>query len=200
MNLYKVEKKDIKRTGYLLAEAFKNDPVWSAIFKESDFSKMHYFFEGPARFGLKYGQVFSPSNKLEGVMVWAHSKDADMTIWKGIRCGSFMSGFKVGFKIMSQMMPMFMPLEDDRKENMKGREYIYLMVIGIDPKYQGQGYGGNMLKTLLSEADSKKLPIYLETSTDRNIKMYEKLGFKILKKMTHPIINIPQWEMLKEPQ
>ena len=45
----------------------------------------------------------------------------------------------------------------------------------------------------------KKVPLYLETETENNVAMYEKYGFKVVKKTTLPIINLPMWEMVRAP-
>ena len=55
----------------------------------------------------------------------------------------------------------------------------YLWFIGVDPKEQNKGIGSALLKEVIEEGLSKQRPIYLETSTSKNIPWYEKFGFKI---------------------
>ena len=43
------------------------------------------------------------------------------------------------------------------------------------------------------------LPIYAETQREENVGWYEKLGFKLIKEVTLPIIELPQWELIREP-
>ena len=38
-----------------------------------------------------------------------------------------------------------------------------------------------------------------ETQTEQNVRFYENLGFRQLKRITLPIINLPQWELIREP-
>lgn len=197
-NLYKIQKKDIKRSGEMFARAFADDPVWKAALPGVAFEKMAAFFQGPARYGLTYGTIIAPSENLEGAAMWVHSKHADMTFLRSIRSGSFLSGLKLGGKNLKKMMPIFTPLEEARKECMKGREYLYLMILGVDPEYQGRGHGKKLISALLAEADERKLSIYLETSTEKNVVMYEKHGFKVIGKVIHPVINLPQWQMLRD--
>ena len=42
--------------------------------------------------------------------------------------------------------------------------------------------------------------IYLETATERNVRMYERLGFRLLSQVTLPVVNLPHWEMVREPR
>ena len=60
---------------------------------------------------------------------------------------------------------------------MEGREYIYLIIIGVSPEHQDQGHGGKLLRALIEESNITRIPIYLETATEKNIRMYEKIGF-----------------------
>lgn len=83
---------------------------------------------------------------------------------------------------------------------MKGRKYVYLIIIGVSPQYQGRGYGKKMLLALNERADSLGLPIYLETATDINVVMYKKLGYEVTGKVMHPIIDLAQWSLVREPR
>jgi len=65
-----------------------------------------------------------------------------------------------------------------KKLHPKGFMY-YLWFIGVDPKDQNKGIGSGLLKEVIKESESRQRPIYLETSTLKNISWYEKFGFKI---------------------
>ncbi|WP_319563080.1 GNAT family N-acetyltransferase [Marispirochaeta sp.] len=196
--IYTIKESDIQRTGVILAEAFQNDPVWDNVLENTTIEQKRAFFESPVRYGLRYGNVYAPSPNIEGTAVWVPGKYADLTIGRGIRSGSMLSAMKIGLHCMLKMKPIFEPLEKDRKDKMKGKSYIYLMIIGVSPEYQGKGFGGRLLKPLIQESNELRVPIYLETSTERNVRMYQHFGFNIVGKLTHPIINIPQWQMLRE--
>jgi len=197
--LYKVKKQDIRKTGRVLGNAFMPDPVWKEVMKDIPTEQIYSFFEGPARYGLRYGTVYASSESLEGIATWVPGNHADMNFWRGFLSGSFISGLKIGMKNLMRMMPVFQPLETDRRKHMAGRSYIYLMVIGVAPEFQGQGYGKTLLNELIRESEASRLPVYLETSTEKNVSMYERFGFKVLDKFLHPIIDLPQWKMLREP-
>jgi len=70
----------------------------------------------------------------------------------------------------------------------------------VATKFQGQGLGGKLLGALIEESEQIGMPVYLETPTKRNIKMYESIGFRVLKQTTLPIINLSQWGMVREPK
>lgn len=69
-NLYRVQKKDIHRAAIVLTDAFQHDPVWNAVFDDATPAQRAYAFETPVRYCLKYGEVYAPSEALEGVAAW----------------------------------------------------------------------------------------------------------------------------------
>jgi ribosomal protein S18 acetylase RimI-like enzyme len=56
----------------------------------------------------------------------------------------------------------------------------YLPMIGVDVTLQGRGFGSALLKHALSVCDESGHPAYLESSSPRNIPLYERHGFKLL--------------------
>lgn len=55
----------------------------------------------------------------------------------------------------------------------------YLWFIGVDPKFQGTGIGSQLMNEIIQDSEQKSRPIYLETSTLRNLPWYRKFGFEI---------------------
>jgi ribosomal protein S18 acetylase RimI-like enzyme len=56
----------------------------------------------------------------------------------------------------------------------------YLVIIGVDPLKQGQGFGAILLKHTLASCDRDRAPAYLESTNPKNISLYERFGFKLL--------------------
>ena len=55
----------------------------------------------------------------------------------------------------------------------------YLWFIGVDPEYQNEGIGSNLLNDIIKDSEHKDRPIYLETSTLKNLPWYKKFDFDI---------------------
>jgi ribosomal protein S18 acetylase RimI-like enzyme len=196
--LYRLQKKDIHRAAAVLADAFQRDPVWSAIFGDTKREQRAYAFETPIRYCLRYGEVYAPSANLEGVAAWVPGELADMTFWRVLRSGAFLPGMKLGTKVARKMAPIFKPIQVDRKENMQGKSFIYLLVIGVASAHQGQGFGGKLLRALIEKSELTGMPLYLETETESNVSMYERYGFQVVKEIALPVIDLPMWEMTRE--
>jgi ribosomal protein S18 acetylase RimI-like enzyme len=56
----------------------------------------------------------------------------------------------------------------------------YLPLIGVDPAYQGKGYGGALMSYALRRCDRDRVPAYLESTNPRNITLYQRHGFEVL--------------------
>ncbi|WP_244214270.1 GNAT family N-acetyltransferase [Pedobacter jejuensis] len=56
---------------------------------------------------------------------------------------------------------------------------FYLWFIGVDPVNQNTGIGSELLKEIIEDSRRKAKPIYLETSTLKNLPWYKTFGFKI---------------------
>lgn len=55
----------------------------------------------------------------------------------------------------------------------------YLWFIGVNPEYQNTGIGTGLLKEVINDSQVLNRPIYLETSTLKNLPWYESQGFKV---------------------
>lgn len=55
----------------------------------------------------------------------------------------------------------------------------YLWFIGVDPKLQNKGIGTELLDNIIKDSNLMERPIYLETSTLKNLPWYRKFGFDI---------------------
>ena len=59
----------------------------------------------------------------------------------------------------------------------------HLAFIGVDPASHGQGIGAALLRYALEQIDEKKLQAYLESSNPRNIPLYERHDFKVIREI-----------------
>ena len=198
-DLYELQGKDIRKAAATFADAFTEDPIWSALFTGAAGSqkRKRAVYENPVRFCMKYGSVYATSEALEGIAAWVPGELSNYTVWRMLRSGALASGLKAGFKIARKMMPIFKPIETDRNAHMKGKRYTYLQIIGVAREFQGQGLGGTLIRAVVEEAEREGRTLYLETETERNVAMYERFGFKVIQTITLPVVSLPMWEMVR---
>jgi ribosomal protein S18 acetylase RimI-like enzyme len=56
----------------------------------------------------------------------------------------------------------------------------YLPMIGVDPAEQGNGYGSALLKHALARCDADDKLAYLESTSLKSLRLYERHGFELL--------------------
>ncbi len=69
--------------------------------------------------------------------------------------------------------------ESKIKQKQPKDQMYYLWFIGVEPKYQNEGIGSDLLDDIIRDSDHKERPIYLETSTLKNLPWYKKFGFQV---------------------
>ena len=68
-----------------------------------------------------------------------------------------------------------------KKHHIKG-EYIHPVIMGATSEVRGFGFGARLIKQLFEDRDEKNhLPVIIETTTDENLRMYQRFGFKLIK-------------------
>ena len=78
-------------------------------------------------------------------------------------------------------------------------EQVVLETLGVDPEHRGLGVARRLLESGLARADSRSLPVYLETARIENVRMYEKFGFAVGRVIELPEGGPSIWTMLRSP-
>lgn len=75
----------------------------------------------------------------------------------------------------------------------------HLVVIAADPTQTGKGYGSKMLEHMLRVCDEDKKPVYLESSSPANMRLYQRYGFEVIGEIqagSSPIVR----PMMRQPK
>ena len=59
-------------------------------------------------------------------------------------------------------------------------QHWHLGPIGVLPNYQGKGIGSQLLSLFCKEVDACLAPAYLETDSEKNVRIYERFGFHVI--------------------
>ena len=192
-NLHKIQKKDLQNAVNVLTDAFSEESMWKEVFKNEE--KNRALTEVMVRFCLKYGNVVSTSENIEGVMAIA-PYDKDMTTWRIIRCGAFFLSMQIAGE--AKIMQVLTKAVEEAKKSLNLGPYIHLLIMGVSQEFQGKGFGGKLLRAVIEKAETERKPIYLETQKEENINLYEKYGFSVKKKIILPEpLNLPMWLMVR---
>ena len=59
-------------------------------------------------------------------------------------------------------------------------EHWYLPAMGVDPLYQGKGYGSALMERGLEICDRNHVAAYLESTNPMNIPLYQRFGYEVV--------------------
>lgn len=74
----------------------------------------------------------------------------------------------------------------------------YLWFIGVDPSIQNHGIGSKLLHEIIEYSNKNNRPIYLETSTIKNLPWYEIFGFEVYNKQDGGNLNVQDFDTAME--
>lgn len=200
-NLVRLTKAQAKPSAEVLGRAFHNYPLLQYYFPEElERKRIALYLVSVAVFsGIRYGEIYATSTNLEGVAVWFPPGNYPVTIWKLVRSVpiSVIFGFgRHGGGRMRQLNEYI----DAVHRRLAPFKHWFLQTIGVDPRFQGKGYAGKLLKPMLARIDEEGLPCYLETQDEADVRLYERFGFKVIEKSTIPETNLTNWAMLRNSQ
>lgn len=75
----------------------------------------------------------------------------------------------------------------------------YVPLIGVDPMFQGRGYGTKLMQQGLAACDRHHQIAYLEATSPVNRSLYERLGFRVLGEIRSGN-SPPMFPMIREPR
>lgn len=80
------------------------------------------------------------------------------------------------------------------------RAHEYLWMVGVAPRRQGGGLGTTLIRHVLDRCDRERLPAYLEASSARSTRLYQRLGFVFTGRTLDLPDGPPMWPMWREPR
>jgi len=200
-DLIQLNKSDIKPATEVLALAFHDDQLLQYAFPdEPEREKMTlYFCQFVLHYGIRYGEVYATSTNPEGVAVWVTSDYFPMTFWRMIRSVplSVMAGFGGGGGLRLKHPGDYLAAVHKRLAPFK---HWFLLTIGVAPQFQGKGFASRLIRPMLARIDEQGLPCYLETMDEKNVRLYEHFGFRVIAKFAIPQTELTTWAMLREAQ
>ena len=199
-SLVRLRKADIKPAARVLTESFQQYPLLVQKYPdESQRNKAaYYFFLVIVGYGIRWGEVYATSPRMEGIAVWYRSEHFPMRFRKILRSVPFSAllGFPCSGVGRLQKAADFV---EARHQLTAPAEHWFLDSVGVLPQYQGKGYGGKLIRAMLVRTDRERLPVYLDTMDEADVRRYEHFGFKIIDKSAVPKTNLTNWSMLREP-
>jgi ribosomal protein S18 acetylase RimI-like enzyme len=189
---------EVKLAAEVLARAFQDYTV-SVYFAPDEAERRKrqpFMFRSLVRSGVKYGEVYATSSKMEGVAVWFSPDSRRESFWDYIVSGQFLKQWLEGSVMLAMQKALAEYAAAVRARCVSSRHW-YLQLLGVDPAYQGQGCAGRLLRPMLARADTEGVPCFLETQAEKNVALYEHFGFRVAEEGIIPGSSVKSWAMVR---
>jgi GNAT superfamily N-acetyltransferase len=187
---------DVPRIAQALARAFEDDPVMSWVFRD-DSERLARLEKA---FALFLRKIWLPQeecyarDELFGAALWL--PPGKWHLGGGEQLRLLPSMISVAGRNLPRMMRLLNLIE---KKHPKEPSHYYLAVLGVEPGFQGRGFGGALMQPVLTRCDREGIPAYLESTKRRNVVLYERHGFRVVEELSLPKDGPPIWRMWRDP-
>jgi ribosomal protein S18 acetylase RimI-like enzyme len=195
-DIRKIGEADVPTIAKALARAFEDDPIMSWVFP-SDSERLPRLERS---FALYLRRIWLPreecygTDRLFGAALWMPPGTWHLSMLAQLRLVPSM------ISVVGSNLPRLMRvLNLIEKKHPKSPSHYYLAVLGIEPEFQGRGFGGALMQPVLQRCDREGTAAYLESSKQRNVVLYERHGFKVVEELRLPQDGPPLWRMWRDP-
>ena len=181
----------------VLSRAFYDDPyyLWIMPNGKRRMAQLLWWMKILLRYTLIYGSIhFTEDHK--GIAMWVGPDEPVLDDVKILSMGLIMYPFKIGIRNFLRVLDISGQWNKEHKKLSK--RHYYLMVIGVEPEFQGKGIGSRLMQVGLNRADDEELECYLETVTEEDVEFYKKHDFDIILNRGFAVNN-QYWLMTRAP-
>ncbi|MCB1001463.1 MAG: GNAT family N-acetyltransferase [Acidimicrobiales bacterium] len=168
---------DLPALEVALATAFADDPMISWVVGDGERERRIRvaapgFFRPALAAGIVRGHTYTVPDR-SGAAIWSPPDVPMFREDEGMAFGTAIVE-QLGEAAMHRLMALS---ELVGSQHPRTESHFYLFILGA--AVQGRGVGAAVMRPVLDRCDADRLPAYLESSSDRNVPFYERLGFRI---------------------
>lgn len=191
----KATKADIKLVSEIISDSFTENPSAVSVLKNKEKKKKKYL-KGLAKY------VFKTAYKRDGVYISDDEKGVAVCYKYNIKKESihdlwnqFILAIKViGLKNVLNVLKRESYIKAKRPID---GNFFYFWFFGVKNEGKGKGAALELWKSVLKHTQTQNLPIYLETSVEKNKNVYGRYGFELYHTWDNTRDNISLWFMRK---
>jgi ribosomal protein S18 acetylase RimI-like enzyme len=196
-----LERSQMNQAIEVLAYAFNVDPMFCYFYAEAEQARLNtlrWLSKMVLHYSQPYNHIYTTSGDLKGIAVWLPPGQFPLNNLRLLQLGFYALPFKLRLSRLWQFLSLFIAIEEHHKHDMP-QPHWYLFMLGVAPGYQSQGIGSSLLQPVLNQADYEGLPCYLETSTERAVRFYQKHGFEVMRTRELSGCSLQFWTMQRDP-
>lgn len=93
-------------------------------------------------------------------------------------------------KGIEKRLDSFRVVEEVQRKYASG-PHVYVQVMAVHPDAQGKGLCGKLMRQANAYADKLNLPMWLETSGEKNVSIYKRFGYEVAEQFTVECADCP---------
>lgn len=197
----KLSSHQLKKASDVLAAAFFHYPMFTFYFPDPQRRARYlpWYLRNVLNCAFRYGEVYTTPD-VSGVIFTLPPGHTEISLWEYIQNGFLLTPLLLGLQSYKQSMDCEHFVARTQARLMQGRPHYYLWGLVVDPTQTSRGIGTALLQTVLAKVGAQKMPIYLETHDERNVRYYQKYGFDLIDTANIPKYDLPIWCMSWEPR
>jgi ribosomal protein S18 acetylase RimI-like enzyme len=200
MEVIKLDPHQIKKAAAVVAAAFFDYPMFTFYFPDPERRTRYlsWYLGNVLNCAVRYGEVYT-NPEIYGVIFTLPPGHTKISTWEYLQNGFLLTPFMLGFRNYRKSMECEDFVGLTQENLMKDRSHYYLWGLAVEPSCKAQGIGSALMQPVLAKADAQKMPVYLETHDEKNVRYYQKRGFDLIHTVRIPKHELPIWCMLREP-
>ncbi len=198
-DLLRLGKPDVRRAAGVLASAFHDYPLLRYSFTDETQrgETALCYCQTVLYYGIRYGEAYATSPHMEGIAAWITSDHFPMTFWRNLRSVPLSVLISLGRAGASGMAHPGRYIDAMHKRYAPFKHW-FLLQVGVVPEMQRKGHAGKLLRPMLVRMDAEGLPCYTETMDEKNVGLYEHMGFSVMEEMAIPDTELVTWGLLRD--
>jgi len=200
MEIIKLDPRQAKKASDVLSASFFDYPMFTFYFPDPKRRTRYlsWYFQNILNCALRYGEVYT-TPEINGVIFTLPPGHTKISMWEYIQNGFLLTPFLLGFRNYNRSMDCERFVGSTQEKLMENRPHFYLWGLGVEPGWKAKGIGAALMLPVLAKTDAQKIPVYLETHDEKNVRYYQKHGFSLILTARIPKYDLPIWCMLREP-
>ncbi len=193
MKKHQLTRKQLKYFAKMAAEAYVNDPVHSYVTKNEKLRKKfvyHFMIERLSTSARE--DIIYTDEENRGICVWREAYN-EYSVLDFLRCPNWFFLYLYWPKTIKTLMAYSHLDVKVFPENT-----LIISPVFVDPMHQGKGVASALIRQGISDLTAKGYKLGLEAQDIKNVKFYEKLGFKVIKHDYWKRENVHNYYMMYE--
>ena len=194
-------RESIAEAGRVQGRAFFDDPAFIFTFPDEDRRRngLPWLMQTGVAYGERFGHIDTTAGVMLGHAVWLPPGHTDLSPARMDDVGFLEASRHLKEEELERFGAFIDTMAAAHGRFAPGPHWD-LMLLGVEPAFQGQGAGSALIAPTLARADREGLPCYLDTAKERNLAFYRRHGFEVRDEQQVPGGGPRVWALVREPR